>query len=336
MAIRPVNTDFLKLKLAQSPARALRDLHSRNITVSIYGLKKLSVRDGYDLKTAITRFKKSGICPQLDHRMIARTVREAGAPAVIRALEYRGITDLDAARTFFPEKVWSRDLYAAIQDIMRFTNASTLDEGIKIRHMTTWNSFQEFACSAANPEDRKLVVNTLFDMIELHDWQTALHCRQTRDWAMSIAYSMGLSSKDIRTIGLAAYMHDIGKIGVPKTILNKKGPLNDDELTHIRNLHVTFGSSILKDCGWAEDMLDMIRYHHYIKLYPEGIDPQKAPLGAKILAVADSVEAATAGRVYQTEKSLEKVLKELRDPSPSNLYDQNVVDAFERIIQKPR
>jgi putative nucleotidyltransferase with HDIG domain len=332
MAIRPVNTNFLALKLARSPARALRDLRARNISVNIFGCGKLSVNDGYDLKKAMTRFKKLGICPQLDHRVIARTIREAGSPAVIRALEYRGITDFDAARAFFPEEIWSEDLYDAIQNIFMFTKNESMDEGARNRYSDTWNSFRKYACSAANQDDRNLVVKVLFDMMEMHDWQTALHSKQARDWAISIARQMGLPEKEIKAIGLAAYLHDIGKIGIPKKILQKQGGLNKEELSHIRNIHVMLGCSLLKDCGWTDDILEMIKYHHYTKSYPEGIDPEKAPLGARILAVADSVEAATAGRVYEKEMTLKTVLCALR--VKKNNYDRNVVDAFEKIMKK--
>ena len=334
MSIRPVNTNFLALKLARSPAQALRVLRARNISANIFGCGKLSINDGYDLKKAITRFKKLGICPQLDHRVVARTIREAGSPAVIRALESRGITDFDAAKSSFPERIWSRDLYAAIQNFLRFTKDDSLDKGTKNMYLSTWMSFQEFACSASTTDDRKLVIKILFDMIKMHDKETEIHCSQTRAWAMAIATGMGLPAKDIKTIGLAAYLHDLGKISVTKDILNKKGRLNKEELSRIRDLHVTFGSSLLKDCGWADDILEMIKYHHYIKSYPEGIEPEKAPLGARILAVADSADAATAGRLDKKGKTLKTVLVELR--AKKNNYDQNVVDAYEKIIKNPR
>jgi len=266
MAIRPVNTNFLRLKPAQSPLRGLNDLHARNISAKANS--------------------------------------------------------------------WSRDLYPAIQHILRLTKDGIIDQRTKIRNVATWNYFQRFACRAKTADDRELVISTLFNMIKIHDKYTAIHCIQTRDWAISIACQLGFHQKEIDAIGVAAYLHDLGKIGVPRNILQKQGGLNKEEMSHIREVHVTFGYSLLKDCGWANDILEMIKYHHYIKSYPQGIEPGKAPVGARILAVADSVEAATAGRVYEKEKTLKTVLRELR--VIKNNYDQDVVDAFEILIKKPR
>jgi HD-GYP domain-containing protein (c-di-GMP phosphodiesterase class II) len=81
-----------------------------------------------------------------------------------------------------------------------------------------------------------------------------------------------------------------------------------------------------------DDILEIISYHHYIKNYPEDIDPKKAPPLAKVLAVADSIEAATAGRPYEKGKAWITVLKELR--APEGNYDQKVVDAFEKLVKE--
>ena len=335
MAIRPVNNNnnnFLHLKLARNPARALRELRVHNISVSVLGCKILYVNDGYGIKKATAKINELGIGPQIDHRVVARTIREAGSPAVIRALEYRGITTIDVAQPISPEKIWSKDLYDAAQNILMFTTNNSMDKGARKRYLDIWNSFREYACSAANQGDRNLVVKVLYDLMETHDWQTALHSKQTRDWALSIARQMGLPEKEIKAIGLAAYLHDLGKIGIPEKILQKQGGLDKEELSKIRNVHVILGCSLLHDCGLADDILEIIKYHHYIKSYPEGIDPGKAPLGARILAVADSVEAATAGRVYEKVMTLKTVLCELR--VKKNNYDQNVVDAFEKIVKR--
>ena len=101
---------------------------------------------------------------------------------------------------------------------------------------------------------------------------------------------------------LCRLLHDIGKISIPATILNKPGPLTYEEFNGTMKMHSELGANIVKDVPFLQVLSELIRYHHEDfdgGGYPKGIKGEEIPLGARILRVADSYEAMTSNRTYR-------------------------------------
>jgi len=334
MALKLRMVNFLDAKFShwplQNTAKAIKTLKANNISINLYG-NPLDVKSRFGLDLAVMDINRSCAPKRSKPSKVADNIKNLGDASMVEKIKFLGIKQIDVSAPFNPVKIWSKDLYDAIQNILLFIKKTRVytDEQ-KGTYYSTWTKFKEFACSARTPEEKDLVIKILFDLEEIHDPGTAQHSRQTREWAVDIGRQMKLSEEEIKTLGLAAYLHDLGKIGVERDILNKRSQLTKNDFSRIKN-HVSIGGDILKACGWTDDILGIISYHHYIKNYPKDIDPKKAPLLARVLAVADSIEAGTAVRPYKIGKELPTILKELRDPKGN--YDQKVVDAFEELLK---
>ena len=143
--------------------------------------------------------------------------------------------------------------------------------------------------------------------------EKSIHSDETSLWALRIADRMGLSKEDIKQIKLAAKLHDIGKVVVPKEILIKPGPLSADEWDIIRR-HPGYGGTLLEPAKSLHDIRALVRAHHerYDGTgYPDNLKGEEIPLGARIIAVADAYSTMTIRRIYRKSISIEDAKKEL-------------------------
>ncbi len=158
-------------------------------------------------------------------------------------------------------------------------------------------------------------ISALAGAVDAKDPYTHNHSRNVAAYATCIAAIMRLPSRDISLLNNAALLHDIGKIGIPESILNKAGPLTDEEY-YIINTHPELGYNILRPVTAFSSFIDAVRYHHerYDGTgYPSGISGLKIPLYARVLAVADGFDAMTSDRVYRKALGLDYAKKELSD-----------------------
>ena len=133
----------------------------------------------------------------------------------------------------------------------------------------------------------------------------------------------------------AAQLHDIGKIGIPDSVLNKVGRLTDDEYAKMKS-HVVRGAEILKDFTLVENVEDGTRYHHERydgKGYPEGLKGKEIPLFARIIGVADTFDAMTSNRVYRSSMDTDYVMNEMKRGRGTQ-FDPDALDAFLRLVEK--
>ena len=169
----------------------------------------------------------------------------------------------------------------------------------------------------------------LVDAIEWKDLYTLGHVRRVASYALMIGKEMGLSTLAMRSLALAAQMHDVGKIGVPDRILAKTGRLTEAEFAEIQ-AHARRGQEIALRVPALAPALDGIAYHHE-KIdgsgYPEGLEGEAIPLQARIVAIADAFDAMTSGRVYQAAVDGQAALAELRR-SAGGHFDPVCVEAF--------
>lgn len=195
-------------------------------------------------------------------------------------------------------------------------------------------------CRAAAQALRKSLeatVTALAGMVELRDPYTAGHQRNVSVLAAAIARDMGLSEHDIEGIRLAGVVHDIGKISVPAEILSKSGKLNPIEFEFIK-VHAQAGHDIIKDVLFPWPVAQMILQHHE-RLdgsgYPNGVKGDEILLGARIIAVADVVEAMMAHRPYRAALGLDAALAEI-EAGKGTVYDPAVVDACRALFRDGR
>ncbi len=158
---------------------------------------------------------------------------------------------------------------------------------------------------------------------------TAGHSERVTKLSLKIAKVMGYTKEELEILQRAAYLHDIGKIGVPLSILDKPGKLNDDEFTKIKD-HPSIGLRILEPISAYEDVLPIVSQHHEKfngKGYPYGLSGEDISLGARILAVADVYDAVVSDRPYRDGWVEEKAIKMITGEAGSH-FDPKVVKAF--------
>ena len=171
--------------------------------------------------------------------------------------------------------------------------------------------------------------------VETKDPYTTGHQRRVADLARTIAMEMGLPDAELDGIRMAAFLHDIGKISLPAEILGKASRLSEMEFSLIKT-HPQNGYDILKEIEFPWPVARMVWQHHE-RLegsgYPLGLSGEEILLGARIMAVADVVEAMASDRSYRPTPGLEKALEEI-GAKRGILYDPAVVDACLRIFRE--
>jgi len=171
-------------------------------------------------------------------------------------------------------------------------------------------------------------INVIALTVEARDPFTSGHQRRVADLARAIATEMGLPKDSIEAIRSAAIIHDLGKINVPADILNKPSSLTEIEFNFIK-VHPQVAYNILKDIEFPWPVAEIIYEHHERwngSGYPRGLSGQNILLEARILAVADVVEAMVSHRPYRPPLGIDQALKELVE-NRGRLYDPEVVDA---------
>ena len=172
----------------------------------------------------------------------------------------------------------------------------------------------------------KGIVQAMARITEIKDPYTAGHQRRVAKLACAIAENMGLSEDQIETVRLAGLIHDLGKIYIPPEILNKRTPLEQEEYTTIQ-AHARDGYDILKTTEFPWTITDVIHQHHERfngSGYPQKLEGENIMLEARILAVADTVEAMSFERPYRAALGQDKALEEIKANS-GVLYDPQVV-----------
>ncbi len=145
---------------------------------------------------------------------------------------------------------------------------------------------------------------------------------------------MGMKDAEIEEIRLGAVLHDIGKVGIPESILNKNGPLNPEEWETMKS-HVKFGAKILDPLTPLARIREMVLHHHEFfdgSGYPEALTGEKIPLGARIIAVADAYDTITSDRTYKKARNAKEALAELERCANAQ-FDGAVVELFVRTMR---
>ena len=153
--------------------------------------------------------------------------------------------------------------------------------------------------------------------VEAKDTYTRGHSERVSEYAVLIGKKLGLNQSDLKTLKIGGLFHDIGKIGIPDSILLKKEKLTNQEYNEIKK-HPTIGKNILSNAAIFQDIIPIVLYHHERydgKGYPEGLRDKEIPLLARIVCVADAFDAMTSRRSYRTELNLDYVRNEIKSLS---------------------
>jgi HD-GYP domain-containing protein (c-di-GMP phosphodiesterase class II) len=177
----------------------------------------------------------------------------------------------------------------------------------------------------------------LADEIEVKDEATLGHVSRVASYALGIGRELGLPAWELRSLVLAAQMHDVGKIGTPDAILRKPGSLTDEEFTVIKQ-HTVRGHEIAGQVEALRSICEVVRHHHERidgAGYPDGLRGEEIPLHSRIISVADTYDALTSDRPYRSAKPSDEALTEVRRVSGSQL-DSRVVESFAASLSRPK
>jgi HD-GYP domain-containing protein (c-di-GMP phosphodiesterase class II) len=175
------------------------------------------------------------------------------------------------------------------------------------------------------------MLQSLVNAIEAKDPYTMGHTQRVKQHAMGIAAELGFSAEHVAKLGMAADLHDIGKIAIKDGIINKPGSLTDTEYSNIK-MHVEIGERILSPILYLRDILPWIRGHHERwdgEGYPDGLKGEDCPIEGRILALADAFDAMTSQRSYNKPVTPAEALARVKKASGTH-FDPDVVKAFER------
>lgn len=183
----------------------------------------------------------------------------------------------------------------------------------------------------------KMIAHALTVALGARDHYTRVHCDRVVQLSTELGQHIGLTSQELDHLVLGARLHDMGKIGIPDTVLRKPAPFNSDEWECMKQ-HVLIGEQIVLaiNGGRASSVARTVRHHHEHfdgSGYPDGLKGSTIPLDARIISVVDSYDAMIARRPYHDARSHRAVMDILISESGTK-HDPDLVHAFGAVIEK--
>lgn len=191
-----------------------------------------------------------------------------------------------------------------------------------------------------NEQMREMTMQTIMTIantIDAKDEYTRGHSRRVAEYSVAIAREMGLPEEKVTDIRFIGLLHDIGKIGVPDSVLNKPGKLSNEEYQLMKD-HTVTGGEILKDITMIDGLDVGAKYHHERydgKGYPEGLKGEEIPQIARIIGVADAYDAMTSNRIYRRHLEADRVLSELKKGRGTQ-FDPDACDVMIKLVEEER
>jgi putative nucleotidyltransferase with HDIG domain len=288
-------------------------------------VETLSLGDGYVLRS----FQDVDAASGPVQNILTRVFLVAGGGALLAAL----------VLSAFSTRTIVEPLAAVVRHLRESENTHVLPEFAalpssisEIRELTT--SFNRAASSIREGRDflrRAYIgfVGSLASALDARDPYTSGHSHRVSNMATATARIMQLPAREVEIIRIGALLHDIGKIGVPDAVLQKPGPLTEEEFDLIKQ-HPAIGRRILEPVGGFEDYLPIVELHHENwdgSGYPHRLKGEAVPIGARIVHVVDAYDAITTDRPYRPGMSHVKAVELLRKFSGTQ-FDGAAVSAF--------
>jgi putative nucleotidyltransferase with HDIG domain len=182
---------------------------------------------------------------------------------------------------------------------------------------------------------RDELLSLLSKMIDARDPAGAGHARQVSEYAVEIGRRLGMLPGQLEILEQAALLHDIGKLGIPESILFKPERLTDEEYAHIKR-HATLGANMLEANASLRVLAPYVRHHHE-RLdgngYPDQLRGYAIPIESRIIGVCDAVEAMASDRPYRRAMGIDEIVAELRKNAGVQ-FDPQVVDVFTAVLKE--
>ncbi|MFH1239232.1 MAG: HD domain-containing phosphohydrolase [bacterium] len=253
--------------------------------------------------------KDSRFCDKVDMKTSFKTKSLICVPLKIkdRIIGVAEVINKSGGESFTPDDLL---LFSALAD----------QAAIAIENAKLYQDLREFFLAT---------ITSLASAIEAKDTYTKGHSERVTHLCLAIAGKMKMSTKEKERMHIAALLHDIGKIGIPEDILKKPGKLDNNEWAIIRQ-HPGKGAEILKPIKQLSDIIPVIRHHHERYGgggYPDGLKGEAIPLGSRIIAIADSVDAMLSARSYRPPMKQKEAINEVIKCKGTQ-FDPKVVDAF--------
>lgn len=178
-------------------------------------------------------------------------------------------------------------------------------------------------------------LEALVNALEAKDAYIRGHSARVADLSAMIAAELGMTDEQVEQVRMAGRLHDIGKIGIREGILTKQGPLTAEEYEQVKQ-HVVVGSQILAPLAHLGDIISFVRSHHERwdgQGYPDRLEGEQIPLGARILGAAEIFDALTTSRPYQEKMAPDVAVERMRDLA-GNVIDETVYRALEASVRK--
>ena len=176
-------------------------------------------------------------------------------------------------------------------------------------------------------------IEALANALEANDQYTSAHARWIKDMAVSVGRELGLDAKSIKRLELGAIFHDIGKIGIPSSVLAKPGPLTFAE-RELMETHPELGERILEPIARLHDVRDIVRHCHERwdgTGYPDGLGGEEIPIEARIIFVCDAFHAMTTDRPYRPRLTPSEACRRLEESSGTQ-FDPRIIEVFLRLV----
>ena len=184
-------------------------------------------------------------------------------------------------------------------------------------------------------ENAEVVIQSLALSIEAKDPNTEGHCERIFRYTTILAKHLGMPDEQVRALQRGGYLHDIGKIGVPDTILLKEGPLTEEEWTIMRQ-HPTIGERICSPLHSLKLTLPIIRHHHEKwdgTGYPDHLKGKQIPITARVLQVADIFDALATNRPYRKALPVPEVFATMRKECAMGWWDKEILEEFFTLVK---
>lgn len=212
-----------------------------------------------------------------------------------------------------------------------------IESGIKsIKQMQEIKRINEELSEAKDKLEKAYLesIETLRYTVEAKDPYTKGHSDRVAEFSVLIGKKLGLSEEDLKTLRIGGLFHDIGKIGIPDSILLKDSRLTPDEYSEIKH-HPSIGTHILSNATIFSNIIPIVKYHHERydgRGYPENLKGEEIPFLARIATVADAFDAMSSKRTYRNNLEISTIIDEIKNNSGTQ-FDPKIAEVFLDIIE---
>jgi putative nucleotidyltransferase with HDIG domain len=309
--------------LYEPALQMLRSTQGTGFRTQAFEHKEIDLGEGYAGRAAenreivhIERLAAQKDNPRLAKALIGEGFTSYYAVPLVAKGELRGVLEIFSRDPLGPDEEWLGLLKAlasraalAIDTIKILENLERSNQDLLLSYDATIEGWSK--------------------ALDLRDKETEGHSQRVTELGLELARRINLSIEQLKNFRRGALLHDIGKMGVPDTILFNPGSLNDKEWAVMKQ-HTVFAQEMLIDISYLKDALD-IPYSHHERWdgsgYPLGLKGEEIPLSARIFAVADVYDALISDRPYRKAWAKQKAVKYIRDES-GKLFDPKVVEVF--------